>query len=413
MHLNTLASLRCPFCGTRLTMVDSSPVTRSGEDVISAVLGCECCAYPVVAGIPVIIADETTRTAMHQMEAGSSDAALLTLLGLEGDRARSFERLIADPGQMTFRSALEVLSPDPEGTYFLYRFSDPTYVMAQSILQAIGQHTPMLEGRAIDLCGGSGHLTRVLIDQGRGREVTLADLFFWKLWLAKTFTAPECTAVCCDANSPLPFERHTFRLVVLSDAFPYIWHKRLLADEMQRLVTIDGAIVMPHLHSSLGENFSAGMTMTPASYRDLFLPMSPRLFLDRSLLDDVLDGSVVDLTASVSADGVGDAPSLTLIATADERLFRRFTLEPPGTVTGELRVNPLYTVSSAGEQSVLRLQFPSDEYEEEFADCKRYLPDSVTVSGDLSDGVELARLGPDAERLRRRRVIIDAPLRYY
>lgn len=413
MHLNTLALLRCPFCGTRLTMVESSPVVKRGEDVTSAVLGCGCCAYPVVAGIPVIMADETTRTAMHQMEAGSGDAALLTLLGLEGERALSFERLMADPGQMTFRSALEVLSPDPEGTYFLYRFSDPTYVMAQSVLQALGQHTSMLEGRAIDLCGGSGHLTRVLVDQGRGRQVTLADLFFWKLWLAKTFTAPECTAVCCDANSPLPFEKHTFRLVVLSDAFPYIWHKRLLAEEMQRLVAGDGAIVMPHLHSSLGENFSAGMTLTPASYRDLFLPLSPRLFLDGTLLDDVLRDSVVDLTASVSADTMGDAPSFTLIATADEGLFRRFTLGPPGTVTGELRVNPLYAVTSAGGQSMLRLQFPNDDYAEEFAECKRYLPDSVTVNGDLSDGVELARLGPDGERLRRQRVIIDAPRRYY
>ena len=75
------------------------------------------------------------------------------------------------------------------------------------------------------------------------------------------------------------------RLVVLSDAFPYIWHKRLLAGEMMRLAGDRGTIVMPHLHSSLGFNFSAGMTLTPAAYRDLFAPAQPRLFRDSDLLE--------------------------------------------------------------------------------------------------------------------------------
>ena len=77
-------------------------------------------------------------------------------------------------------------------------------------------------------------------------------MFFWKLWLARTFTAPTPMAVCCDANQPLPFAAVTFPTVVLSDAFPYIWHKRLLAEEMMRQAGPGGTIVMPHLHSSLG-----------------------------------------------------------------------------------------------------------------------------------------------------------------
>src|SRR5215210_6482328 len=109
------------------------------------------------------------------------------------------------------------------------------------------------------------------------------------LGVAKTSVAPHCDAVCCDANAPLPFARATFSLVVLSDAFPYIWHKRLLADEMMRLAAPDGVVVMPHLHSALGENFSAGMTLTPAAYRDLFVPMQPRLFSDAALLTQVLE----------------------------------------------------------------------------------------------------------------------------
>ncbi len=116
----------------------------------------------------------------------------------------------------------------------------------------------------------------------------LADLFFWKLWLARRFTSPGCEPVCCDANLPLPFAREAFSLVVLADAFPYIWHKRLLAEEMMRLSVPDGVVVMPHLHSALGENFSAGNTLTPAAYRDLFMARQPRLFSDELLLTQVL-----------------------------------------------------------------------------------------------------------------------------
>ncbi len=411
MHLNMLEWLRCSFCGSRLEIVDASPIARTGDDVASGVLGCECCAYPIVAGIPVLIADDTTRAAMHQLEDGRGDAALLTLLGLDTDRAAAFTALLANPGAMTYRSALEVLSPDPEGTYFLYRFSDPTFVMAESVLQAVGQEASLRSGMAIDLCGGSGHLTRVLASQREG-VVVLADVFFWKLWLAKHFTATSCVPVCCDANNPLPFSRETFQLVVLSDAFPYIWHKRMLADEMMRLVGPTGAIVMPHLHSSLGENFSPGMTLTPASYRDLFEPMEPQLFQDSTLLDDILDRGVVELGRPVSAEALGTTPSLTLVASKQRSLFRTFALAAHGDPVGELIVNPLYRVEVGGGASVLTLDFPNDEYEEEFGACKRYLPASLTMAGEIRGSLMPGALGPEGQQLRLTRVLIDAPPRY-
>jgi len=227
------------------------------------------------------------------------------------------------------------------------------------------------------------------------------------------FTATTCVPVCCDANNPLPFARETFQLVVLSDAFPYIWHKRLLADEMMRLLRSAGAVVMPHLHSSLGENFSPGMTLTPASYRDLFAPLAPRLFSDAMLLDGILHHAVVDLSVPVSPEALGSSPSFTLVASNDTGVFRRFALPPPGEVLGELRVNPLYRVEADGEASVLTLDFPNEEYEEEFGECKRYLPTSVRIPGAARGPLDAHTLGAGAALLRRSRVVIDAPRRYY
>jgi hypothetical protein len=60
----------------------------------------------------------------------------------------------------------------------------------------------------------------------------------------------------------------------------------------------------------------------------------------------------------------------------------------------------------------LTLAFPTTEYEEEFAECRRYLPDTIVVSADLTKPFDASVLGSDYAELRRRHVIIDAPRQY-
>ena len=411
MRETLLAMLRCPFCGSRLTLVDNQALQRTKERIESGVLGCDCCAFPVVAGIPVLIADDTTREAMHQLEADQREQALLTLLGLDEARAMSFRSLMQHP-RPTYRDALAILSLDAEADCFLYRFSDPTFLVIEALLMGLGQSGGLGPRPVLDLCGGSGHLTRVLEALEPAGGVIDADVYFWKLWLARRFTSPSSDAVCCDANNPLPLARDVCSLVVLADAFPYIWHKRLLAEEMMRAVGSRGVIVLPHLHSSLGENFSAGMTLTPAGYASLLEPQAPRLFSDERLFDGVLNQRTVDLTRSATPDEIGTEPSFTLVASRREDLFRRYVVNDPHAIRGELKVNPLYRIDHQGDSSVLTLTFPTPEYEEEFGACKQYLPSTVTIPGDLTGTIEPGALGPQYDELRRVRVIIDAPTDY-
>src|SRR5262245_33796840 len=164
MRHSLLDLMRCPFCGTRFTLVENEALVRRDDEIESGVLGCECCAFPIVSGIPVLIADDATRAAMHALEAGDGESALFALLGVDGVRAESFRALMARGGQATYREALDILSLDAEGACFLYRFSDPTFVTIESLVRAIGQQRWTASGRCLDLCGGSGHLTRVLTD---------------------------------------------------------------------------------------------------------------------------------------------------------------------------------------------------------------------------------------------------------
>ena len=412
MLRETLDLLRCPYCGTRLALVDNAARAGAGSWIESGVLGCECCAFPIVAGIPVLIADDPTRDAMHALEAGHAGDALHRLLGLDRPHREEFRRVTAGAQPATYRDLLALLCRDAEADCFLYRLSDPTYLTIEALLDALGQDSVAAAGRALDLCGGSGHLTRVLLRAPSRRGVVLADLHFWKLWLAARITAPGCAPVCCDANSPLPFADGLFSTVLLSDAFPYIWHKRMLAGEMARAATPDGVVVLPHLHSSQGENFNAGDTLTPAAYRDLFARIEPRLFEDGALFEEMLAARTVDLTRSVAPDDLRAAPSLTLVAARRAELFRRYHVPDRLDVADALTVNPLYRAEPAPGGTRLTLSFPTPEYEAEFGDVERYLPSTITVAADLCGPLAAADFGSDYADLRRRRVLLDAPHDY-
>ncbi len=418
MQASLLTRLRCPFCGTALKLVEEVPLVRRGEAIESAVLGCACCAYPVVAGIPVVIAGDRERAAMNAIEAGHHDEALALMLALDGPRLAAFRALVARGAAATYREAIDVLSPDAEGSYFVYRLSDPTFVTASGVLRALAQ-TPALDGWVVDVCGGSGHLTRVLtgLRGERPGGTIVADLYYWKLWLGARMTVPGAHAVCCDANDPLPLARGLASLVMLSDAFPYIWRRRALAEELMRLVSPGGTLVMPHLHSALGENVAAGMTLTPAGYADLFAPLDPRLFPDRALFDALVDDGVVDLSRAVAADAIGAEPSITLVASRVPQVFTRHHVPPPTAVTGALAVNPLYALTRADGATTLTLRFPTPDYEAEFGACRRYLPDELSIAADLTPPLDPARLRDTLgeglyDDLRRRLVFIDAPPGY-
>jgi uncharacterized protein YbaR (Trm112 family) len=409
--------VRCPFCGTALSVVENDALRVESGHLQEAVLGCECCAYPVVAGVPVLIADDATRRAMHTLEAGRRDDALLDLLGIsDAARRRRFLALLRNGG-LTYRAALDLLCDDAEGTWCLHRFTDPTFVTAEALIEALGQEARTFRGRTLDLCGGTGHLTRVL-RSARARDASpvadtvLADVGFWKVWLATHFTAPGVAAVCCDANNPLPFARDTFSAVLLADAFPYIWHKRLLADEMLRLVGGEGLVIMPHLHSALGENFSAGDTLTPRAYQALFASHAPRLFSDERLFDDVVEHRVVDLSRDVAPEALGTEASFTLVACRRPEIYRRYEVPQSSEVHGALAVNPLYEVRRSGASTTLMLRFPTPEYEAEFAECRRYLPERITLEADLTPPIRPEHVGREYAYLREHRVLIDAPVGY-
>ncbi|PYR31673.1 MAG: hypothetical protein DMF90_25165 [Acidobacteria bacterium] len=269
--------------------------------------------------------------------------------------------------------------------------------------------------RAIDICGGSGHLTRSLLDLSSEAPI-LADLYFAKLWLARRFTAPGCEPICCDANSPMPFARGAFGLALCSDAFQYIWTKRLFVAELSRLVAgrDPAAVVIGHTHNQLTWSPSHGQPLTPAGYANLFETLTPRLYGEAGLFADVVRVGRLNLERRDSQEALAGDPALTIVASTDPHVYGVHPVEPQATARGEFRVNPLYATERRGDRLHLHLQFPSPDYEDEYGACKEYLPTEATIASSPLD--ELRRTGvvtPDLSDFVRRRVIVDLPKLYY
>ena len=413
MRAEILDILRCPYCGGRLELVTSSPHERSADETRHGVLACHCCLFPVVEGIPVMHLQPEAVAAREALEAGQPEAAFRALVVPE-DEARSarFQRA-ADSPTVTYRQLVQALGPDFEGRYFLYRFSDPSYVVAAGLLRGVAGKVLGKGGRVIDVCGGSGHLTRPLLGLS-ARDPVVADLSFAKLWLASRFVAPGCAPVCCDANAPLPFARGAFDLAFCADAFMYVWTKRQLAAEMTRLIDHGGAgaVLITHAHNALVWSPSLGEALSPDGYSELFETLEARLFSEARLLDEVVAGGPLDLSRRDPHDVLESDPALALVAAPSDGVFRQYPLEAGEGRRGEIRVNPLYEVDSGDSEVRLVLRFPGPDYEEEFGDCIRYLPRELTVDRATLEGALKGASSPRVREWLQRRIILDLPERY-
>ena len=414
MKTSLFEILRCPYCGGKLELVESIAHQREGDEIEHGVIACHCCVFPVVAGIPVMHLERGSAAAREAIEAGRPDDAVRAMLGTDDDdRAARFQALMGSP-EATYQELVDSLGPDVEGGYFLYRFSDPSYVVARAVMSAVAGTVLKGGGRAIDVCGGSGHLTRTLLELSSPAPV-IADLYFTKLWLAAHVTAPGCEPVCCDGNAPLPFARGAFSYAMCADAFMFIWTKRQLIGEMARLIDHGGpaAMVISHTHNERQWSPSWGQPLPPGGYRDLFETITPRLFAEAELLGDIVAGGALDLSRRDDAATLDLDPALTIVASRDEGVFRAHPSAPPSAIRGELRLNPLYEPSPAGDRVRLRLRFPSEDYEDEYGACRRYLADDVLVDRAALDRVLKDGTSEEASDLIRRRVVLDLPKGYY
>src|SRR5438552_126110 len=69
-----------------------------GDEIENGILGCQCCIFPVVSGIPILHLQSTATAARDQIQAGRPDVARRLMFDLENDDdAEAFEAICGSP----------------------------------------------------------------------------------------------------------------------------------------------------------------------------------------------------------------------------------------------------------------------------------------------------------------------------
>ena len=452
-----LGALRCPFCSGKFTVTKGYEQSDNWE---YAVLSCYCDRYPVVAGIPIIrkgalgVKGENTRTVSQFIESGKNQEALLAMAmppepvsaelapawlqqlpQVKGmGRIRSSFGRVAIP-QWT-KLAQEFLITGPQGktakdyldflflhsgmkkeqyNYYINRFGQPRHLVALSLMTLIeSPRKPVL-----DFGCGFGHLTRHLPRRVGHQPIIGADRDFIRLYVAKNFLAPDVLYVCCDGDDSLPFIDAFFSVTYSSDTLYMVTNKVVCSRELQRVTDSAGLIVVSGIRNGLVEPQKYHYrTMPYHTYGELFDPLPHRILANIDVLNRYVNKRGPALTRSSEKQSHDNDPWFSIVATKrEELLVDRGPFADWPHAEGQLELNPLYIpVEGHGNgtgKTFYRHTFPSSWYEQEDGDCRKYEPDSVSISSQIVKDLSSRKRTADMEDLIAQCVIVGIPDRFH
>ena len=447
-------ALRCPYCFGEFKALHGN---SSQEEEGYAVLECDCEQYPVVEDILVIRKGvignhgESSNTVSKLILSGKYQEALLSLVmpptpagrdlapawvqrlpQVRGmDRVKGWIGNVAKPRWA--RSMRDFFTAGPEGRtatdyieaalgakrqykhyhYFMNRFGQPRHLVALSLMAPI--QSPA--GPVLDFGCGFGHLTRHLVRRAGQQPVVGADRDFTRLYIAKSFFAPEVSYVCCDGSTSFPFVDHFFSVVYSSDTLYMVPNKVVCSREFQRIVDRNGLIIIAGIHNGLvdPENY-VSQRMPYSSYGLLMGSRPHRMITNQDVLDRYGEKCGPDLSRSSTTMALNQEPWFSIVATNNEEwLVDQGPFDDWPHAEGVLDLNPLYKLVRSNEKSdvLYRHTFPSSWYEKEDGCCRQYEPEEVWIVSEVLHDLSLRKRTPAMEDLIAHCVIVGMPERFH
>jgi SAM-dependent methyltransferase len=444
--------LSCPSCGGRLKNEIGDTGTSSES---YGILSCGCARYPVVSGIPILIAGQvpgsstTTEEVCQRILAGDERTALYDLLLRPTRKTRTNTRQLLDfvpgiPGKTRRRwqtlrdrkawhrearrllyeqraetTACDMFSAyfgeETESSrntchYFSYRFAQPRYLTTLAMTAMIDPQG----GPVLDLGCGSGHVTHQLQSIDPEQIVVGVDKSYFMLYVAKNWMAKDALYVLCDAETRLPFDDNVFESVLCSNTFHFLSDMDSCASELRRIAIPDGIFLLTAVRNALQPHSTPNNALSPRQYAELWGDLSVAMLPDDMILRQYLEGKSPDLSTSANWESLEHAPLISLVASADDRPFHPgepFSSWPHA--RGRLRINPLYRVERrpAGDL-LLTLAEPSRFFADENVEANAYLPEDVTVSAQAVADLEDGTTSDEVRELVEKCVFVGMPTGY-
>lgn len=413
-----LADLRCPCCGSGFEIV--AECTGSDDRLSDGVLACDCYEYPVVEGIAVLRqmspVSSISNGAVDLLRRGDTNGALQWLLacgsapGVQAPSAPRAGRLDSIPilgsalrrlsGRRTvapavdltkiehFETALRASRPRGYADYLYQRFANPSLLGAIPPLLVLGQACGLCpRKRLLDVLCGTGHSSSTVCALCPGLDVIMADFDYVNLYLARRFLAPELTALCVDAELPLPLADDSVDAVFCMDGLHYVRSKGAFLNEVDRIVEPDGHWVFAHMHNRSHANVNAGAPLDAKGYRRHFSFGEMRMLPEHQVIEQFRADGSLDLTDQVPDHVVEESHALTLVGSRGDGLWRRHAgldemlLARPD----RLSLNPLYRLESRNGELLANAVWPSESLKRECTQTEALFSDGVRIPAHVLD----------------------------
>ena len=321
--------LTCPINGAPLEL-------DRAVDEENGLLGGGALPYPVLSGIPRLLADEARNALVALIAKGDSERALR--IALSWPDRKLGNRLRRKVSSLVLRSAsgshlgqrlasrlstgamlseatgsIEETLRTLDSGYFvdwlLHRFNARTF----RPLLAFARYVQPGE-RVLDLGGGFGHGAWVLTAHTPPDRVTVVDEVFSHLYIAKTRMVPGIHAVAADLSAGPPFRDVLFDAIVFSDTLHFVIDQDTCVKRASDLLSTNGRFLVSQIHNGLVKAAFTGKARSPAGYADLFKHLHPRLLANHDVLERGRRGLDLGPELERSARDLNGVPELSLVA---------------------------------------------------------------------------------------------------
>jgi hypothetical protein len=186
---------------------------------------------------------------------------------------------------------------------------------------------------------------------------------------------------------------------------------------MKRVADKEGLIVVAGIRNGLVDSHGY-QTMPCHTYSELFNSSPHRILANSDVLSRYVTKRGPALLRSSDKQTLDHEPWFSIVATKrEELLVDRGAFADWPHAQGLLEVNPLYkpigkTGNKTGE-TLYRRTFPSNWYEHEDGDCRKYEPDTVSISSQVLHDLFCQKRTADMENLIGQCVIVGIPERFH
>ena len=290
----TLDILRCPYCGGRLELVDSLHHRADGDQIRGRHPRLSLLHLPRRRrhSRPAPAAGAVDGARARRSRAGRTSPCGSWSVSSDPAQAAIFERAAAS-NRSTYREIVDALGPGFEGGYFLYRFSDPTFIVARRRRPSSWRGAVLGGADA-----GPRRLRRVrppdalaarpLVAGARaGRPLLPEDLA-----RAAVHGARLRGRVLRRQRAAAVRPRRVRLRDVLRRVSVHLDQAAVHRRDDARSSTAPGRARSSSTTRTTSSTWSPshGQPLSPAGYRDLFETIEPRIFGEAGLFDDVVGG---------------------------------------------------------------------------------------------------------------------------